>query len=155
MNGQRVQTSQGRLTDEALKEILTSSKTIAVVGWSDKEERPSNEVAHYLRKQGYHVLPVNPRLAGKDWDGQPIYESLLDVPEPIDLVDVFRRPIFTPAVVEDAIAAGAKVVWMQLGVINDEAERLALKAGLTFVQNRCTQIDHLRLVRGIPLPSYS
>ena len=140
-------------SDEQLKQILEETETIAVVGWSDKEERPSHETARYLRKQGYRVIPVNPRLAGKDWDGQPIYDCVTDIPEPIDLVDVFRRAEYTPHHARNAVDAGAKVFWLQLGIRNDEARRIAEAGGLIFVEDRCTHIEHMRLIRGYPMPS--
>lgn len=140
-------------TDEQLKQILEESETIAVVGWSDNDERPSHETAIYLRKQGYKVIPVNPRLAGTDWDGQMIYDCVTDIPEPVDLVDVFRRAEFTPHHARRAVEAKAKVFWLQLGIVNDEAGRIATEGGLTFVQDRCTHIEHLRLIRGFPMPS--
>lgn len=152
MNWIAVQTEHDLLTDDALRDMLAETKTIAIYGWSDKEDRPSHEVGNYLRKQGYHVIPVNPRLAGRTWDGQPIYAKLQDVPESIDLVDVFRRPEFTPEAVKDAVAVGAKAIWLQLGIVNDDAAEIARQAGVPFVQDRCTQIEHLRLIRGLALP---
>lgn len=136
-------------SDKKLKAILESARTIAVVGWSDKEDRPSHGVANYLRKQGYHVIPVNPRLAGKEWDGQMIYECVTDVPESLDIVDLFRRSEFTPHHAEQAVRASAKTLWLQLGIVNDEAGHIALDGDLDFVQDRCTQIEHLRLIRGL------
>lgn len=143
------------ITDEAtIKAILENSKTIAVVGWSDKEDRPSHEVAKYLVRHGYDVIGVNPRLAGKQGPGiDPVYGFCEEIPRPVDLVDVFRRPQFTPLAAEHAVAAGAKVLWLQLGISNDEAGAIAEAAGLQFAQNRCTKIDHMRLIRGIPLPT--
>jgi predicted CoA-binding protein len=146
-------TETATASDAQLRQILQDAQTIAVVGWSDKEDRPSHETANYLRKQGYHVIPVNPRLAGKTWGDQPIYACVTDIPEPVDLVDVFRRPEFTPHHAHKAVEAGAKVFWLQLGIVNDEAGRIAAEGGMTFVQDRCTHIEHLRLIRGFAIPS--
>jgi uncharacterized protein len=140
-------------TDAELKSILEETKTIAVIGWSDKEDRPSHEVSRYLRKQGYKIIPVNPRLEGKDWDGQPIYACVTDIPESVDMADVFRRPEYTPHHAERAVAAGVRVFWLQLGIVNEEARRIAEEGGMIFVQDRCTQIEHMRLIRGFPMPT--
>jgi predicted CoA-binding protein len=99
------------------------------------------------------VIPVNPRLAGQMWDDQPIYAAVTDIPETIDLVDVFRRAEHTPAHAREAVEAGAKVFWLQLGIQNDEARRIAEAGGLVYVEDRCTHIEHLRLIRGYPMPS--
>ena len=138
--------------DDEIRAILENSKTIAVVGWSDKEDRPSHDVAVYLAKQGYRVIPVNPRLEGKAWQGERIYGCVTDIPEQIDLIDVFRRADFTPDHARKAVEAGAGVFWLQLGIINDTAGEIALKGGLQFVQNRCTKVEHMRLIRGFPFP---
>lgn len=140
-------------TDDALRELLQSVHTIAVVGWSDKEDRPSHETANYLRRQGYHVIPVNPRLAGKTWHDQPIYGCVTEVPEHVDLVDVFRRANLTPFHAAKAVEAGAGAFWLQLGIRNDEAGRIATEGGLTFVQDRCTHLEHLRLIKGYAFPT--
>lgn len=140
-------------TDAELKRILEETSTIAVVGWSDKEDRPSNETAAYLRKQGYRVIPVNPRLAGKTFDGELVYDSIIDIPERIDLVDVFRRAEYTPHHAAEAVEAKARVFWLQLGIRNDEAGKIAREGGLIFVQDRCTHLEHLRLIRGYAFPS--
>jgi predicted CoA-binding protein len=140
-------------SDEELKQILEETETIAVVGWSDNKERPSHATAEYLQKRGYRVIPVNPRLAGETWGDQPIYATLADIPEPVDLVDVFRRAEHTPAHAREAVEAGAKVLWLQLGIRNDEARRIAGEGGMVYVEDRCTHIEHLRLIRGYPVPS--
>lgn len=126
--------------------LLKSSRHIALVGASNKEERPSHSVMAYLLAQGYRVTPVNPGLAGQNLLGQPVYGRLQDIPEPVDLVDVFRDSSAAPSVVDDAIAIGAKAVWLQLGITSAEAEQKARTAGLGFVQNRCTKIEHKKLV---------
>ncbi len=130
-------------TDEGLKEIFDTCRTIAVVGCSPRPERAGHYVAHYLQKLGYRVIPVNP--GHTELVGEKCYPSLRDIPEPVDMVDCFRRAEEIPAIVEDAIAIGAKVVWMQLGIINEEAARRGEEAGLKMVMNRCPKIDYPRL----------
>ncbi|MCK5227479.1 MAG: CoA-binding protein [Desulfobulbaceae bacterium] len=120
--------------------ILTSCKTIAVVGLSPKPERPSNQVAVYLEKAGYTIIPVNP---GQDMIlGHRSYPDLQSVPVKIDMVDIFRRPQDVLPIVHDSIAIGAKVVWMQEGVVNEEAAAVARAAGLTVIMDRCVKRDH-------------
>ena len=121
---------------------LLQAKRIAVVGISHNPDRASNSVASYLISRGFTVLPINPRY--KSVLGLTCYPTLQDAPGPIDLVDVFRRAEFCPDVVRDAIAAGAKAVWLQSGITSDEAAQLARSAGLDFVQNRCLMVDHHR-----------
>lgn len=123
-------------------EILKHSKNIAVVGISDKPGRDSGWIARFLSEQGYNVFGVNPVL--EKFDGIPIYKSLREIPVPIDIVDIFRRSEFVPDIVKDAIEINAKVVWMQLGVINYEAEKLALNSGLKIVMNRCIAVEYRR-----------
>jgi predicted CoA-binding protein len=129
---------------EAIRSLLLQARTIAVVGISAKPERPSHEVAHYLQRAGYTVIPVNP--AYEEVLGQKCYPSLHAVPGKIDIVDVFRKPAEAMAVVEDAIAVGATCVWMQLGVVAPEAAAEAAAAGLKVVSDRCTKIEHRRLI---------
>ena len=135
--------------DRYLRDILTSVRTIAVVGASPRRERPSHGVMRYLQRRGYRTIPVNPNAVGDTISGETVYARLADVPEPIDMVDVFRRPEAAGAVVDDAIAAGAKVVWMQLGVRDDAAAVRAEARGLKVVMNRCPAIEipHLGLTR--------
>jgi uncharacterized protein len=143
-----------RATSGALERlrILTTSRTIAMVGLSADPMRPSHFAAIYLQSEGgYDVIPVNPRYAGQTILGQPVYASLRDIPRPVDIVDVFRRPEEAPALADEAIAIGAKVLWLQLGVINDEAGRRARAAGLDFVQDRCVKIEHARFFGGLNL----
>lgn len=147
-----MQSSIPNPSDTEITSLLEQSKTIAIVGWSDRENRPSHETGAYLRKQGYRVIPVNPRLAGKSFDGETVYECVTDIPDEIDLVDVFRRSEFTPHHATKAVEAGAKAFWLQLGIWNDEAGEIARSGGLVFVQNRCTHMEHLRLIRGYPFP---
>ncbi len=123
--------------------ILKTCKTVAVVGLSPKPNRPSYMVASYLKENGYRIIPVNPR-AGEIL-GETCYPRLGSIPGSVDVVDIFRRPKELPAIVEDAIKIGAKAVWMQEGVINEEAAALARAAGLLVVMNRCMLKEHLRL----------
>ncbi len=131
-------------TDEEIKEILKRAKNIAVVGLSDKPGRDSHRVAAYLKTRGYKIFPVNPTI--EETLGERSYPRLEDIPEPIDVVDIFRAPEHVPPIVESAIAIGAKVVWMQLGVVNEEAAERARGAGLTVVMDRCMMQEHKRLL---------
>jgi hypothetical protein len=128
------------------EQILRESRTIALVGASPKEWRPSHGVMRYLLEQGYRVVPVRPR----DCDeilGVPCVRTLAEIDEPIDLVDVFRRAEFTPEVARDAVAAGAKALWLQLGIVSDDARRIATEAGLDYVEDACTKVVHARMKR--------
>ena len=131
--------------DPYLRDILKSVRTIAVVGASPRRERPSHRVMAYLQRHGYRTIPVNPNAAGVTINGETVYARLADVPEPIDMVDVFRRAEMAGGVVDEAIAAGAKVVWMQLGVRDDDAATRAEAHGLKIVINRCPAIEIPRL----------
>ena len=131
--------------DDYLRDILESVRTIAVVGASPRPERPSHRVMAYLQRRGYRTVPVNPNAASDTINGERCYASLAEVPEPIDMVDVFRRPEAAGAAVDDAIAVGAKMVWMQLGVRDDAAAARAEAAGLKVVMNRCPAIEIPRL----------
>jgi len=133
-----------RPDDPSLWSILDTARTIAVVGLSSKADRPSYEVASYLQHHGYRIIPINPNE--HEVLGEPAYPSLRDVPADIaiDVVDVFRRPEATPAVAEDAVALGAKVLWLQLGIVNDEAARIAGEAGLAVVMDVCMMTAHRR-----------
>lgn len=125
---------------EAAREILATSKTIAVVGLSDKPYRPSHEVAAYLKDEGYQIIPVNPNIT--EALGIKAQPSLRDIREPVDIVQIFRRPEHVPPIVEDAIAIGAKVVWMQLGISDAAAAAQARAAGLKVVMNTCMATTH-------------
>lgn len=133
-------------TDTELRQLLESTRTIAVVGISPKPERASHAVALYLQNHGYTIVPVNP--ACSEVLGLQCYPSLREVPVKIDLVDVFRRSGDVMPVVEDAIAVGARAVWLQLDVIAPEAIACAEAAGLSTVMDRCTKIEHRRLLTG-------
>ena len=132
---------------DTLRRILKENKTIAVVGLSANWNRPSHFAAKYMKEHGYKIIPVNPGY--DEILGEKCYPSLLDIPEPVDIVDIFRRSSDVPPIVEDAIKIGAKVVWMQLTVVNQEAATRARQAGLEVVMNRCVKIEHGRLFGGI------
>ena len=129
--------------DSQIRELLKSSRTIAVVGLSPKESRPSNMVGRYLQERGYKVIPVNP--GQKEILGEVCYPDLESVKERIDIVNIFRRPEDTPPIVEQAVAAGAKAVWMQQGVVNEDAAGLAREGGLVCIMDFCIKIEHARL----------
>lgn len=138
-------------TDKFLRETLTQTKTIAMVGVSMKEIRPSYFVARYLNLKGYRVIPVNPGQAGKELFGELIYPSLSDIPAdiPVHMVDIFRRSDQVGPVVDEAISVlstrGLQTIWMQIGVTNETAEAVAEAAGLSVIMNRCPKIEHQRL----------
>jgi predicted CoA-binding protein len=131
--------------------ILTDNKTIAMVGLSSDPMRPSHFAAIYMQSEGYRIVPVNPRYAGKKILGETVYASLADIPFKVDIVDVFRKSEECPDLARQAIDIGAKVFWIQLGIENDEAGQLAKGAGLDFVQNRCVKIEHARFHGGMNL----
>jgi uncharacterized protein len=133
------------LNDDAVRELLRNARVIAVVGHSDRPQRTSYQIAQFLKRVGYTVYAVNPTITMVD--GEKSYPSLDDVPEPIDIVDVFRRSEYLSGVVDDAIAAGAKAVWAQLGVSDAEAGRKAEAAGLDIVMDRCIKVEYARLLR--------
>jgi len=128
--------------DEEIRAILEKNRVIAVVGLSPKPDRDSHRVAKYLQKQGYRIVPVRPKADGIL--GEKCYASLRDIPFPVDVVDIFRKIEAIPAIVEDAIAIGAKVVWMQLGLAENQSARRAKEAGLQVVMNKCLKIEHSR-----------
>ncbi len=133
--------------DSYIRGILNTVKTIAMVGISPKENRPSYFAFKYLLERGYRMIPVNPGQAGKEILGQKVYARLADIPEPVDMVDVFRGSQFAPAVVDEALALapGPAVIWMQLGVRSDEAAAKAEAAGIKVVMDRCPKIEYGRL----------
>jgi predicted CoA-binding protein len=136
--------------DAYLREILTGTRTIAVVGASPRPHRPSHGVMRYLQRHGYRAIPVNPFAAGGTILGERCYAALAEVPEPVDMVDVFRRSEAAGAVVDAAIAAGARTIWMQLGVVDHAAAARAEAHGIKVVMNRCPAIEMPRLGLGGP-----
>jgi predicted CoA-binding protein len=131
--------------DEDIAELLTSARTIAVVGASDRPSRPSYGVMRFLQEHGYRVLPVNPQITGEHVLGEYVWRELAQIGVPIDIVDIFRRPDAAADAVEQAIFVGAKAVWMQIGVINEAAAARAEEAGLKVVMDRCPKIEIMRL----------
>ena len=132
---------------DKVRRILRKHKTLAVVGLSAQWHRPSYFAAKYMQEHGYRVIPVNPGY--ETILGERCYKSLRDIPEKVDIVDCFRKPAEIPAIAEDAIAIGAKVLWMQLGVHNGQARARAEGAGLEVVENRCVKIEHGRFFGGL------
>jgi uncharacterized protein len=126
----------------SIAEILDSAKTIAVVGLSSDESKPSYGVTEYMQRKGYRIIPVNPKET--EVLGEKAYARLEDIPESIDIVNVFRRPLQTPEVAQSAVAVGAKALWLQLGIENDDARRIAEAGGLDVVMDRCILIEHRR-----------
>ncbi len=133
------------MQDSEIKTVLESVKTIALVGASEKVTRPSYGVMAYLLQQGYQVIPVSPKLAGQTLLGQQVYAELSDIPQSVDMVDVFRQPEAAYDIAKQAVTIGAKVLWLQIGVINEQAAVLAKEAGLTVVMDRCPKIEIPRL----------
>jgi predicted CoA-binding protein len=127
-----------------IQQVINSASTIAVVGLSGNELRASNFVGYYLIRHGYHVIPVNPRE--ETILGRPSYASLRDIPEHVDIVNVFRAPDALPGIAEDAVAVGADSLWCQFGVINEEGTKIAEDGGLTVVVDRCLKVEHARFV---------
>jgi predicted CoA-binding protein len=136
-------------TSELLRELLRRARTIAVVGLSADPTRASFRVAAYLQRQGYRIIPVNPVLA-EPVLGETPYARLSDVPVPIDIVDVFRRPDQVPPIADEAVAVRAGALWLQLGIRNDAAAAIARAAGLTVVMDRCLMVDHQALLGASP-----
>ncbi|MGA1796927.1 MAG: CoA-binding protein [bacterium] len=130
---------------EEIRDILQRFRSVAVIGVSGNNEKASHQVARYLKEHGYTIYPVNPRypsILGRD-----CYPSLLEIPDPIEVVDIFRRPSAVPDIVEDAISRGARVIWMQQGIVNNEAAQRARDAGLRVVMDRCMMSEHKRLAK--------
>ena len=134
--------------DEDIAELLTNARNIAVVGCSDRPDRASYGVSAFLQRHGYRILPVNPQITGERVHSEFVWRDLHQIGVPIDIVDIFRRPMAAGEAVDEAIAVGAKAVWLQLGVINEEAASRAEAAGLQVVMDRCTKIEIMRL--GLP-----
>ncbi|MFY9586164.1 MAG: CoA-binding protein [Actinomycetota bacterium] len=134
------------LTKDEIKQIYEETKTIAVVGASSDESKPSHRIPKYLQSQGFKIIPVSPK--GGQCLGEKVYAKLADIPEPVDVVDVFRPADETPQIARDAVAIGAKVLWLQSGIANDEAEGIAEAAGLKVVMDRCMGATHRQLGLG-------
>jgi predicted CoA-binding protein len=141
-----------KINDARLREILTGSPTIAVLGAHQEPEKSAYYVPEYLHDEGYRIIGVNPDLHGEELFGEPVRDTLAEINEPVDLVDVFRRSELIPEHVEDILAMSPrpKVVWLQLGIKNEDVARTLEAAGITVVQNRCTLADHQRLGLGTP-----
>ena len=135
-------------TDQEIRDILLSVRTIALLGASPKAERPSNSVMRFLLAKGYHVIPVNPGQAGKEINGQRVYATLDDINEPVDMIDVFRASSYLPSIVDEILAMNRRpdILWTQLGVVHAEATERAEEAGLKVVMNRCPAIEFPRLI---------
>ncbi len=131
--------------DEDIKALLEGARTIAMVGASDRPDRPSYGVMGFLQGRGYRVIPVNPQITGEHVHGEYVFRDLAQIGEPIDIVDIFRRPLAAGEAVDEAIAVGAKAVWMQLRIVNEEAAERAEAAGLRVVMDRCPAIEIPRL----------
>jgi uncharacterized protein len=131
--------------------LLTEHRTIAMVGLSADPMRPSHFAAIYMQSEGYDIIPVNPKYAGETILGETVYASLAEVPREVGIVDVFRRPNEAPELARQAVEVGAKVFWLQLGIRNDEALRIARDGGLDVVQDRCVKIEHARFFGGLNL----
>ena len=131
--------------DEDIRALLEQTRTIAMIGASDRPDRPSNHVMAMLQRHGYRVMPVNPQITGEHVHGEFVWRELSQIGDPIDLVDIFRRPEAAGEAVDQAIAAGARAVWLQLGVINEAAAERAEAAGLKVVMDRCPAIEIPRL----------
>jgi uncharacterized protein len=128
-----------------IQDLLSRARTVAVVGLSDREYRTSHAIANALQGFGYRIFPVNPNLSGQILGEEP-YATVEDIPDQVDIVDVFRRSEKVMPVAEDAVASGAKVLWMQSGVVNEEAAAYAREHGLTVVMDRCIKVDYARLI---------
>ncbi len=133
----------------ALRRILRECRTLAVVGLSANWYRPSYFAAKYMQEHGYRIIPVNPSYRGQEILGEQVYASVSDIPGKVDMVDCFRKSADIDPIADEAIKVGAKVLWMQLGVMNDAAAARARKAGLEVVQDRCVKIEHGRLFGGL------
>ena len=130
--------------DRSIKDLIETSRTIAIVGLSPDTDKPSNVVARYLKERGYRIIPVNP--AQDEILGEKSYKSLRDIPEKVDIVDIFIRPDKVVPFVEDAVFIRPRAIWLQLGIKNDEAKGMAGRADIAFIQDRCVKQEHTRLV---------
>jgi predicted CoA-binding protein len=132
------------MDNETLRQVMMGARTIAVVGLSDTSSRPSYGVARYLQSQGYRIIPVNPNV--QEVLGEEAYPDLISIPDAIDMVDIFRRSDQVAPTVDEAITKGVSTIWMQLGVIDEQAARRAQDAGITVVMDRCLAVEHRRLI---------
>ena len=132
------------MDDDTLRLALMGARNIAVVGLSDNPSRPSYGVAKYLQSEGYHIIPVNPTIS--EALGEQAYPDLTSIPDPIDMVDIFRRPEDVGPVVDEAITKGVQTIWMQLGIVDEAAAARARDAGITVVMDRCAKVEHARLI---------
>jgi hypothetical protein len=132
------------MNDDQMRSLLQSARTVAVVGLSSNPDKPSYGIAEYLKRQGYRIIPVNPTVS--EVFGEKAYPDLKAIPEKVDVAQVFRRSEDVPPIVDDAIAIGAKAVWMQEGIVNQEAAARAIAAGLEVVMDRCMRSQHRRLI---------
>jgi predicted CoA-binding protein len=130
-----------------LRRVLRETRTLAIVGLSADWYRPSHFVAKYMKEHGYQVVPVNPKY--EQILGEKCYPDLRSIPQPVDMVDVFRKPADCVPIASDAVQIGAKFLWLQIGVVNEEARRIAEAAGLTVIMNRCVKIEYARLFGGL------
>ena len=135
---------QERATDAQIRHVLEAYRTIAVVGLSHDPRKPAHAVPKYLQEHGYDIIPVNPTVSGTLL-GQPVYARLKDIPRRVEVVEVFRLPREAPGIVEDAIAIGARAVWLQQGIVNNEAAERARAAGLEIIMDRCMMVEHRKL----------
>lgn len=143
-----VPSKPNELDDEAIRALLRGARTIAVIGWSDKEDRSSHGIADYLHAHGYDVVLVNPRLAGKMGPfGEPVYGRMAEIPRHVDIVDMFRNAGFVPGHTREAIEIGAGAIWLQAGIVSEEARALAAEHNIPFVQDACISVAHIFLVR--------
>ena len=134
------------MNDSEMKKLLREAKTIAVVGLSNSPIRPSFGVSRFLQRQGYRIIPVNPKEKGKEVLGEQAYATVSEIPEPVDIVDIFRRSEHIPPVVDDVLQKGTKCIWMQEGIVNEEAAAKAEAAGIPVVMNRCILKEIARLL---------
>lgn len=132
-------------SDDAIAALLREAKTIAVVGCSPKADRTSHQITAYLLEQGYHVIPVHPKA--ESILGQKVYPSLAAIPEPVDIVNVFRKPEFTPPIAEAAVAIHPRALWLQLGIANEQTWKIATEGGLTCIMDRCIAVAHRLLLK--------
>lgn len=145
MNGMKEDNIHNDPSSDEIKKILEETKRIAIVGLSPKIERDSNKVANYLKEHGYEIIPVNP--GQKEIFGEKCYRSLKDIPFKIDMVDLFIRAERVPPVVDQAIGKKAKFIWMQLGIVNEEAAEKAVQKGIKVVMDRCVKMEHEKLIK--------